>query len=121
VNVNEMAVLAREVAVAYDQVNKQQGRGAWTVDNYMAGLVGDVGDLSKLVMAKSGYREIADVDGRLSHELADCLWSLLLIADELEIDLAVAFKDSMETLVHRVRRLTRPELAGTLPGAQSAD
>jgi hypothetical protein len=39
--------------------------------------VGDVGDLMKLVMAKEGAREIQDVDEKLQHELAACLWSVL--------------------------------------------
>nr|WP_255645756.1 hypothetical protein [Actinoplanes polyasparticus] len=53
--------------------------------------MGDVGDLAKLVMAVDGRREIPDARARLGHELADCLWSVLVLADRYGVDLAVEF------------------------------
>lgn len=68
----------------------------------MAGFVGDVGDLSKLIMAKSGLREINNVDQKLAHELADCLWSVLVLASKYEIDLAYHFFKTMDELEARI-------------------
>jgi NTP pyrophosphatase (non-canonical NTP hydrolase) len=51
------------------------------------GLVGDVGDLAKLVQAAEGVREIEDVKTKLEHELADILWSIIVIADRSGVDL----------------------------------
>ncbi len=84
---------ARAVAIAelYDQHNQAAGRGAWSPSDLALGFVGDVGDLAKLVMAVSGRREIADARARLGHELADCLWSVLVLADRHGVDLAAEF------------------------------
>jgi NTP pyrophosphatase (non-canonical NTP hydrolase) len=84
---------ARAVAVAalYDRHNIAAGRGVWSTGDLALGLVGDVGDLVKLVMAVDGRREIPDARERLGHELADCLWSVLVLADRYDVDLAAEF------------------------------
>lgn len=94
--------LSREVEARYVQLNAEQGRPSWGVSEYVQGLVGDTGDLAKLVMAKEGFRDIPDVDAKLRHELSDCLWSLLVISDKLAIDLAEVFPYEMKTLLTRL-------------------
>ncbi len=74
----------------------------WKAAEYTQGLVGDVGDLTKLIMAKNGLRTMDDVDQKLSHELSDCLWAVLAIADELEIDLEKEFVKNMDELKQRI-------------------
>ena len=68
----------------------------------MAGLVGDVGDLSKIIMAKEGLRDMENVDTKLAHELSDCLWSVLVLADKYKIDLASEFMKNMDALEERI-------------------
>lgn len=46
-----------------------------------------LGDLMKLVKAKEGSRAIAEVDHRLGHELADCLWSILVLSKLYGVEL----------------------------------
>jgi NTP pyrophosphatase (non-canonical NTP hydrolase) len=53
----------------------------------MLGFVGDVGSLAKLTMAADGSRNISKFEEKLGHEMADCLWSLLVLAKEYEVDL----------------------------------
>jgi NTP pyrophosphatase (non-canonical NTP hydrolase) len=72
------------------------------------GFVGDVGDLMKLLLAKDGRRPGADVDAKLAHELADCLWSLLVLAEACDVDLEAAFLRTMSELE---ARLTVPPAA----------
>jgi NTP pyrophosphatase (non-canonical NTP hydrolase) len=60
--------------------------------------VGDVGDLVKLVMAENGHREIPDCKHKLEHELADCLWSIIVLANLHEIDLEKSFLKTMDEL-----------------------
>ncbi|RNH94108.1 nucleotide pyrophosphohydrolase [Micromonospora aurantiaca] len=83
----------RAVAIAelYDRHNVAAGRGAWSTGDLALGFVGDVGDLAKLVMAVDGRREITAARERLGHELADCLWSVLVLADRYGVDLAAEF------------------------------
>jgi NTP pyrophosphatase (non-canonical NTP hydrolase) len=85
---------ARAVAIAglYDRHNSGAGRGVWDTGDLALGFVGDVGDLAKLVMAVDGRREIPDARARLGHELADCLWSVLVLADRYGVDLVDEFQ-----------------------------
>jgi NTP pyrophosphatase (non-canonical NTP hydrolase) len=68
----------------------------------MAGFVGDVGDLSKIIMAKHGLRAMDDVDRKLAHELSDCLWSVLVLASKYGIDLSLEFQKTMNDLDARI-------------------
>jgi NTP pyrophosphatase (non-canonical NTP hydrolase) len=82
----------------YDQLEQARYGRAWTDEELALGFVGDVGDLVKLVQAKNGIRAIPDVDTKLSHELADCLWSVIVLADAYHIDLESAFFQTMDEL-----------------------
>lgn len=95
----ETAVRVRE---KYNELNARDHGGAWDGDKLMAGFVGDVGDLSKIVMAKSGHRAMDDIDEKLRHELSDCLWSILVLANYYDIDLETQFVKSMKELEVRV-------------------
>jgi NTP pyrophosphatase (non-canonical NTP hydrolase) len=75
---------------------------AWTHEEIALGFVGDVGDLVKLVMAQEGVRQIPDAQSRLAHELADCLWSVLVLAGVYGIDLEEAFLHTMDNLERQI-------------------
>ena len=70
----------------------------WGLQDLTLGLVGDVGDLVKLVQAHEGIRLVEDSQSALEHELADVLWSLLVIADRCDVDLETAFTRTMDEL-----------------------
>lgn len=93
---------AVEVRAKYDELNAKRGV-IWNEQNLMSGFVGDVGDLSKIIMAKHGLRGMDDVDAKLAHELSDCLWSVLVIADKYKIDLASEFLKTMDGLDKRIK------------------
>lgn len=82
---------AAAIAELYDRYNTAAGRGPWDTGDLALGFVGDVGDLAKLVMAVDGRREIADAHRLLGHELADCLWAVLVLADRYGVDLVAEF------------------------------
>ena len=103
----ELQARARKIAADYRLLNKQQGSKAWDVSARMAGFVTDIGELNELVMAKQGFRTVADVDAKLAHELGDCLWSLLVLADELGVDLQQAFLRTADELDERVAKASR--------------
>lgn len=98
----ELLQAAVRVREKYNQLNDRDNGGAWNGDKLMAGFVGDVGDLSKIIMAKNGYRAMDDVDSKLKHELSDCLWSILVLANHYGIDLEKEFIISMNDLEMRV-------------------
>jgi NTP pyrophosphatase (non-canonical NTP hydrolase) len=70
---------------------RRNGQREWSREEVMQGFVGDVGDLMKLVMAKSGVRDVSGLDQKFGHELADCLWSILVLAELYEVDLEKEF------------------------------
>lgn len=93
---------AEEIRRKYDELNAHDGHTKWDGVDYVAGFVGDVGDLAKLVMAKEGKRRGDAIDAKLRHELGDCLWSLLVIASHYNIDLEDAFSGTMDELDERL-------------------
>lgn len=89
----------------YNELQKADGNKLWNAQDRMAGFVGDVGDLSKLIMVKHGLRRgPEDIDEALAHELSDCLWSIMVIADELGIDLEKAFIMWIDQMHARIER-----------------
>lgn len=89
---------ARSVRSRYAAMEVARYGRRWTSEEIMLGFLGDVGDLAKLVQGKAGVRPTEDLDNKLAHELADCLWSVLTLADEYGVDLEKAFADTMESL-----------------------
>lgn len=93
-----MQARALAVRALYARVEDERYGRRWTTEETMLGFVGDVGDLAKLVQGKAGVRPRADLGDALAHELADCLWSLLVLADAYDVDMPAAFDRTMDEL-----------------------
>lgn len=93
---------AMEVRRLYAAFERRTYGQEWSETDLMSGLVVDVGDLTRLVMASTGVRQIENTDAKLAHELADCLWSVLVLADRLDVDLGAAFTATMDELEARL-------------------
>jgi NTP pyrophosphatase (non-canonical NTP hydrolase) len=98
VELTEMQALARDVRQRYAALETERYGRPWSREEIMLGFLGDVGDLAKLVQGKEGVRPRADLDEALAHELADCLWCVLTLADAYDVDLADAFTRTMAEL-----------------------
>jgi len=107
---SELSTRALQIRELYDQQAIRHGDRPWTAAEFAQGFAGDVGDLMKLAMAKQGLRSAANVDARLAHELSDCLWSVLVLADAYGIDLPIAFARTMDELEQRLK--THPPKGG---------
>ena len=83
----------------YDKLNQIKRGTTWNEQQLIAGFVGD---LSKIIMAKLGLREMEDVDEKLAHELSDCLWSILVLASKYSINLPNEFMKTMDLLDKRI-------------------
>lgn len=99
---NELLNRAIEIRNKYDKLNELKRGVTWNEQQLMAGFVGDVGDLSKIIMAKHGLREMENVDEKLAHELSDCLWSILVLANKYSVDLVAEFNKTMDGLDIRI-------------------
>lgn len=97
---------AIDIRNKYSKLEKKKYGQEWTREQIAMGFAGDVGDLMKLVMAKSGVRDadIENLDEKLAHELSDCLWSVLVLADKYNIDLEKSFLNTMANLEKRIDR-----------------
>jgi len=94
---------ARAVRQQYAERERERYGRSWTEQELALGFVGDVGDLMKLVQAASGVRTIPDAQAKLAHELADCLWSALVLSDVYGIDLEQAFVRTMDELERHLK------------------
>ncbi|MEO7999682.1 MAG: nucleotide pyrophosphohydrolase [Gemmatimonadaceae bacterium] len=74
----------------------------WTTEELTLGFVGDVGDLAKLIQANEGVRKIDDCKTKLGHELSDCLWSIIVLANKCGIDLEAEFSRNTRELSEHV-------------------
>jgi NTP pyrophosphatase (non-canonical NTP hydrolase) len=94
----ELEQRALAIRRQYASLEERRYGRAWAREEIALGFVGDVGDLMKLALAQEGVRAIPDAAEKLAHELADCLWSLLVLADAYEVDLQQAFLRTMDEL-----------------------
>ena len=93
---------AIEIREQYAELERRDYGRPWTNAEIALGFVGDVGDLVKLVMAENGVRRIPDARSKLAHELADCLWSILVLAHLHDVDLEQAFLQTMDELEQHI-------------------
>ncbi len=100
----EIIKRAVEIKKKYAELEKEKYGKSWTKEQNVQGFVTDVGDLMNLVMAKEGVKEINDIDEKLNHQLSDCLWSLLVIANGYGVDIEDSFLKTMDELEKRIEK-----------------
>jgi NTP pyrophosphatase (non-canonical NTP hydrolase) len=97
----ELIRKTKEVHKLYIKSDEKRLGKEWDRGEYVKALTADIGMLVKLTMAKDGLREMDNVDAKLKHELSDCLWAIIIIADKYGIDLEQSFLETMEELKKR--------------------
>lgn len=97
-NFNELEESALRLNELYEQLEVKLYGRAWTTQELALGFVGDVGDLAKLIQANAGVRKIDDCKAKLGHELSDCLWSILVLANKCGIDLQAEYSRNTREL-----------------------
>ena len=100
----EIIKRAVDIKKKYAELEKEKYGKLWTKEQNVQGFVTDVGELMELVTAKEGVKEINDVDEKLAHELADCLYSLLVIANGYGVDIEDSFLKTMDELEKRIEK-----------------
>lgn len=110
-NFSDLEKAALQLNALYEQLETLRYGRVWTTQEIALGFVGDVGDLAKLIQAEAGVRTIDDHKAKLGHELSDCLWSILVLANKCGIDLEAEFvRNTREIAAH---------VAGELEGQTS--
>ena len=97
----------RAMSIRQQYAKKEQALcgSPWNTEEIALGFVGDVGDLAKLVMAENGRRDIPRAREKLGHELADCMWSVIVLACLHGIDLESTFITAMDELEDRLAEI----------------
>ena len=90
-NFSDLEKKALQLNDLYEQLETKRYGRPWTTQELALGFVGDVGDLAKLIQAHTGVRDIDDCHAKLGHELSDCLWSILVLANKCGVDLQAEF------------------------------
>lgn len=99
---SELENAALKLNELYEQLEiKKYGR-IWTTQELALGFVGDVGDLAKLIQANAGVRDMDDCKAKLGHELSDCLWSIMVLANKCGINLEAEFVRNTSGLIEYV-------------------
>jgi NTP pyrophosphatase (non-canonical NTP hydrolase) len=98
-------LIDKAIAVRKQYSKKEQNLygSPWTSEEITLGFVGDVGDLAKLILAENGKRNMPDCREKLAHELSDCLWSILVLADMHDVNLEEAFVKTMNEIQDRIK------------------
>jgi NTP pyrophosphatase (non-canonical NTP hydrolase) len=95
----DLIARARQIRESYKKLEAKEYDRSWTRAEVAQGFMGDIGQLMKLLMAKDGRRAGPEnLDEKLAHELADCLWCVLVIADEYGVDLEQSFLRTMNDI-----------------------
>lgn len=89
---------ALEIRKKYAEFEKERYGREWTTEELTLGFMKDMGDLARLVQASEGVRQVDDLDNAIGHELSDCMWSIIVLADKLGVDLEKAFIKTMDEL-----------------------
>jgi NTP pyrophosphatase (non-canonical NTP hydrolase) len=109
VTIERLTAQAMRIHSLYDRLNLQRRGRTWNREEFVLGFVGDVGDLAKLAMAAEGAREMPGGRAALGHELADCLWSVLVLASLYDVDLDAEFARLVDDLESRISGQLRPD------------
>jgi NTP pyrophosphatase (non-canonical NTP hydrolase) len=90
-NFSDLEKSALQLNDLYEHLETKRYGRIWSTEELALGFVGDVGDLAKLIQAHAGIRNIDDCHAKLGHELSDCLWSIIVLANKCGVDLEAEF------------------------------
>ncbi len=98
--IDEMQARAVQVRGHFAEFERESYGTEWTVEDLVLGLMKDIGDLAEIVQRLEGKRvsQSRSAKADLEHEISDCLWSLLVIADRYHVDVSTAFDRTMNEL-----------------------
>jgi len=86
----------------YDDWAVKNNVRKWGLLERTTGLVTDIGELTEYVMVHMGYRGGENNQEKLKHEICDCIYSLICIADYVGVDIKKEFPNLIEELDRRL-------------------
>lgn len=108
--IDSAATRAREIRALYELLEQRINGKVWSLHELMLGFTNDVGTVGRLILANDGTWDIdGDVTAQLEHKLAESLWWVMVIADRLDIDIADAYKATMDRIESGLSRAVGPD------------
>lgn len=101
----ELQKRALEIRRCFEAYEKREYGRSWTREEIALGFIGDIGDMAKLLLAHEGVRDIPEAKEKLAHELSDCMWSIIVLAELYGVDLEMGFLKTMDHLQKRLKEL----------------
>lgn len=89
---------ARQVRRLYEEKEKELYGSPRTSEEIATGFTADASNLEKLIGAQNGKRKILNSRDMLEHQLANCLWSIIVLSSTHGIDLEQSFFIEMDRL-----------------------
>ena len=93
---------ALDIRNKYIQLEKKKYGCEWTREQIAQGFANDVSDLMKLLIQKSTAPNTLDINKKIAHELSDCLWSIIILANKHNINLEQSFLITMTELEEKI-------------------
>ena len=89
---------ALQVRRLYEEKEKELYGSPRTSEEIITGFLGDASNLVKLIEAENGKRKILNSKAMLEHQFANCLWSMIVLANIHGVDLEKSFFIEMDRL-----------------------
>lgn len=100
----ELVKIVKDTRRLFEIFEQKSTGKTWGNRELLVGLVTDVGDLARLILAKEGYRAAgSDIDKALRHELADCLWAIIVLSEKYDINLEDALVEMSEDIKEKLK------------------
>jgi NTP pyrophosphatase (non-canonical NTP hydrolase) len=94
----EITKRAMQVRGLYEEKEKELYGSPRTSEEIALGFAGDASNLEKLIGAENGKRKILNSRAMLEHQLANCLWSVVVLSNIYGVDLEKSFFIEMDRL-----------------------
>lgn len=97
-DISEISKRALEIRSKYAELEMKKFGHEWSNKEIFKGFKKDVSDLESLI-ADDQIRP-----SEFAHELSDCLWSILVMANKYEIDIEKSFLETMNDLEQKIKQ-----------------
>lgn len=93
----------------FDERNQLIMESSWTNQELLLGFVTDIGDLVRRLMIDDERKPatpqtVVNNPQMLAEEFSDCLWSLIVLAEQYRVDLHSSFNTTIATLISETER-----------------
>ena len=93
-----------EIKNYYEQLEKKVSGKSWTRGELSRALIADIGAAMKLMMAEDGLRIIEGSKEKLTHEMGDIIWAVLVLCQKYDIDAEEALMGTLDELEERIKK-----------------